>query len=124
MPERRTRGPRTADEQAGDAARRTATLFEKLPSSPYADDYLKPLAVLLRFQMGTAYLDPGPRLRDARALAKEETRFHDVLRAFERDAELMPLRDALEVERLAENVRRRIRKAKERLALAATGDDA
>lgn len=54
----RTRGPRTPDERAGDAARSAATLFEKVPPSHYADEILKPLAVLLRFdQSGSAFLD-------------------------------------------------------------------
>lgn len=55
----RTRGPRTPHEKAGDASRSTATLFEKLPSSHYADAVLKPLAVLLRFDHSGRYLEPG-----------------------------------------------------------------
>lgn len=124
MPERRTRGPRTPDERARDAARSTATLFEKLPATPFADDYLKPIAVLLRFLMSTDYLDPGPRLLDVREWARLEREIHDVLQRFERGAEFMPLRDALEAERLCERARRGLRTAKEQLALAAAGDDA
>jgi hypothetical protein len=47
---RRTRGPRTPNERATDAAQRTATLFEKLPSQYMTDGVLKPLAVLLRWE--------------------------------------------------------------------------
>jgi hypothetical protein len=55
---RHTRGPRTPQERATDAARKTATLFEQLPSSSTGDHVLKPLAVMLRFDAGTTYLDP------------------------------------------------------------------
>ena len=125
-PTRRPRGPRTSSERASDAAKRTATLFEKLPSSPFADAFLKPLALLLRFETGSTYLEPGPRLRDMRHLTTAEREFHDQLRRFEEVAEFMPVRDALRVEQMCEGVRRDLRKTKERMALAAAedGDDA
>lgn len=66
---KRTRGPRTAHEKAHDAARSTATLFEKLPPSHYADELLKPLAVLLRLDHSRSdyYLDPDKQEDAARA---------------------------------------------------------
>jgi hypothetical protein len=60
---RRTRGPRTPDERGTDAAKRTATVFDKLPATPFADDYLKPIRRLRyqkRYQVDAA-TDPGTR---------------------------------------------------------------
>lgn len=64
----RTRGARTPNERATDAAQRTATLFEKLPSGGYnAAGVLTSLAVLLRW----GYSPRQPSMEDAaRALHK------------------------------------------------------
>ena len=68
--ERRTRGPRTPSEQAADAAQRTATLFEKLPSGSYsADSALKPIAVLLRWD-NTGGVPPEEAARALRAVVE------------------------------------------------------
>ena len=116
---RRNGASRTPDERADDAAKAAATSFEKLPSSPFADDYLKPIALFLRFMHRTSYLDDRPLLRDPRALAELERTLNDALRRFEHDAELMPVRNALQVERLTAKARRDLHAMKARIALAA-----
>ncbi len=119
----RTRGPRTAGERATDAARSTATRFERLPASHFADEYLKPIAVLLRFLVGTAYADSEPRLRDLRGWDEIEGQLYEIVGRFERDAEYMPLRDALEFEKMIDSARSKLRKAKGVMAAALEGGD-
>lgn len=47
--QRKTRGPRTPDERATDAARSAATLLEKTPlEAEFAAQFLHPIAALLR----------------------------------------------------------------------------
>lgn len=123
MAARKTRGPRTPTERAVDATRSTATRFEKLPPSYLADEYLKPIALLFRFLTGTGYPEAGPRLRDVREWEATERRFLDLAARFERDAELMPLQDALKVAGMVENVRRDVRVQKGRIAALLAGDD-
>lgn len=118
MAARKTRGPRTPGERATDAARSTATRFEKLPPSHFADEYLKPIATLLRYVTDTGFLEEGPRLRDVRQWEQVESQVLDVALMFERQAEFMPLKDALRVERTMEKIRRELRQAKGRMAAA------
>jgi hypothetical protein len=51
---RKARGPRTPIESAQDAARKAATIIEDTPPSYLKDDYLEPVATLLRFWFGSA----------------------------------------------------------------------
>lgn len=132
MAARKTRGPRTPNERATDSARSTATLFENLPPNYLADEYLRPIATLLRFVTGTAYLDEGPRLRDVRRLDEDERRYlkldselHGLAARFDNDAEFMLLSaGARKAKRLADSVRRDLRDEKARMSAAlAQGED-
>ena len=114
-------GATTSDRQASAAAKAAAASFEKLPSSPFADDYLKPIAVLLRFMKRTSYLDDRPLLRNPRALTELERTLNEALRRFEHDAELMSGQDKLQIERFAEKTRRDLRAMREKIAQAAEG---
>jgi hypothetical protein len=117
-----TRGPRTPDERATDAARTAATSFEKLPAGPFADDYLKPIATLLRWAT-TSHADSGLRLRDLRDLEELEQAVLDAVQRFERDCEYMSVRQAVDVGRVIENLRRGLRRSKEQMAAALDEDD-
>ena len=57
-------------------------------------------------------------------LAELEKTLNDALRRFEHDAELMPVGDALQVERLTVKARRDLRAMKEKIARAAEADQA
>ena len=49
-----TRGPRTPLERATDAARSAATLLEDVPPSTDKENWLEPVALLLRYHFGSA----------------------------------------------------------------------
>ena len=57
-------------------------------------------------------------------MSELERKLIDAVQTFERDAEHMPVRDALRVERLLEACRRDVRVLKEEIARAAVVDDA
>ena len=63
-----------------------------------------------------------PLLRDPRKLAELEKTLNDALRRFEHDAESMPARDALQIERLTAKARRDLRAMKEKIAQAGEGE--
>lgn len=124
MPQtRKTRGPRTAGERAHDAARSTATLFEKLPESALADEVLKPFATFLRFY--TSPPGSAVTLREVRELEEAEHGFLDLMQNVGWAVEYMPVADGLKVERMVERAQCRLRDAKTQLAaqLATKGDD-
>jgi hypothetical protein len=113
-PSRKTRGPRTAGERADDAARSTATRFERLPSSHFADDVLKPLAVLLRFY--TRPLPSRVSLRDVRRLDQVDREYVDFMSREGKFLDLMPVEEGLAVEGALQSIQRRLREAKAMLA--------
>jgi hypothetical protein len=125
MPQtRKTRGPRTPDERAHDAARSTATLFERLPTSGLTDGLLRPIATMLRF-----YTRPMPTrvsLRDVRQLEKADREFVDFMSREGKYLEYLPAAEGLEVEAALQRVQGRLREAKALLAakLAEEADDA
>ena len=55
----RTKDPRQTSKRHSQSGR---DVVRKLPSSPFADDYLQQIAVLLRFMLKTSYLDERPLL--------------------------------------------------------------
>ena len=70
----------------------------------------------------TSYLSDRPLLRDPRTFSQLEKTLNDALRRFEHDAELMPVADAQQIERLVVKARRDLRAMKERIAQGAEGD--
>ncbi|HEY8776558.1 MAG TPA: hypothetical protein VIM33_08795 [Gaiellaceae bacterium] len=126
MPQtRKTRGPRTPEERAHDAARSTATRFEKLPESHFADEVLKPLAALLRFYT-CGFKGSGVMLRELRQLENAERGFLDFMNETGWAIEYMPVAEGLRVEQTVQRVQGALRDAKAQLAaqLAEKADDA
>jgi hypothetical protein len=120
MPQtRKTRGPRTPDERAHDAARSTATRFEKLPESHFADEVLKPLAAFLRFYT-CGFKGSGVMLREVRQLGEAERGFLDFMNETGWAIEYMSAAEGLKVERGMQRVQGALRDAKAQLAAQLT----
>jgi hypothetical protein len=121
QPKRRTRGPRTPNERAVDAARTTATLFEKLPPDHFADETLKPIATFLRLVTRGFPKGEYLSLRELREAEDTERRFMDVLDRWRWAIDEAPVETGLQVEVLLDTARRLLRETKEETARLAAG---
>ncbi len=115
---RRTRGPRTPDERAGDAAVTAATVFEKLPPSDLADGMLKPIAQLLR--LTSAKLSDWPAeyvsLGDLTRFEEAERRFLETADEWQWLIEAAPVDKVVKFEVMRKSHLRGLRELKTRVA--------
>lgn len=121
---RRTRGPRTPNERAYDAARTAATSFEKLRPDYFADTTLKPIAAFLRLVTGRLSDLPEDEYVSLRTLHKIEAVERGFLEAVEEwrwVMDIAPFEMMLHVEALQETTRRELRELKAKIAAQGGG---